>query len=162
MTGTAVMTFVERGGVTVVCLTNVTGDQADEMCFRITDALAPGFTAKASSVVWAIESAAIPFKPLGGWFGESRGATKTSAGDLPVTMIFEAGGDIKIAIEHQYPTPLDDPKLPVEETPTHYHRVEVGLRLDHDRLYGFALANLTNDEGHFELPTISLKRASAH
>ena len=168
------LSLIPPAGVAVVCLTNVTGDQADELSFRITDILIPGFASQAKAFMKAHEEAYAVFKPSGDWIGEWRGAIKTSAGDLPITMNFESDGDIKISIADQYSTLLDKPlfgygllsgaflaKLPLEEKPDHYHRVELGLRLDHDRLYGFAFANFANEKGHFELPTyIALQRVA--
>jgi CubicO group peptidase (beta-lactamase class C family) len=171
----AELTILPSADVAVVCLTNVTGDQAGEISLHLADALIPGFAADARAIMEAVEGANVPFRPSDDWIGEWRGTIKTSEGDLPIVMNFERTGDIKISIKDQYPTLLDEPRLgygllsgaflgkfSLEESPTHYHRVELGLHRDGDRLYGFAFANFTNDKGHFELPTyISLTRAAA-
>jgi CubicO group peptidase (beta-lactamase class C family) len=170
----SILSLIPSAGVAVICLTNVTGDQADELSFRVTDILIPGFASQAKAFMKAHEEEYAAFKPSGDWIGEWRGAIKTSAGDLPITMNFEPDGDIKISLAEQYSTLLDKPlfgygllsgaflaKLPLEEKPDHYHRVELGLRRDRDRLYGFAFANFANEKGHFELPTyIALQRVA--
>jgi CubicO group peptidase (beta-lactamase class C family) len=170
----SILSLIPSRRVAVVCLTNVTGDQADELSFRILDVLVPGFSSQAKAFMKAHEEANAAFKPTGDWLGEWRGTIKTSAGDLGVVMKFEPDA-IKLFVEGQYPTLLDEPrfaygllsgaflaKLQLEEKPNHYHRVELGLRLDHDRLYGFAFTNFENERGHFELPTYITLRRVAH
>jgi hypothetical protein len=169
------LSIIPSAGVAVVCLTNVTGDQADELAVRIADILSPGFASQAKAFMKAHEEAYAAFKPSSDWIGEWRGAIKISESDLPITMNFKSDGDIKISLADQYSTLLDKPvfgyglltgaflaKLPLEEKSDHYHRVELGLRLDHDRLYGFAFANFANEKGHFELPTYIALRRVAH
>lgn len=167
------LSLIPARNIGIVCLTNVTADQADEVSFRVTDVLVPGFASQAKAFRQSHEAAFAPFKPTTDWLGEWRGAIKTASGDLGIIMNFRQNADVRIAIDGQYPTILDEPrfgygllsgaflgKLSLEEKPNHYHRIELGLRLDHDRLYGFAFANFENAKGHFELPTcIALQRA---
>ena len=171
----SVLSIIPSAKVAVICLTNVSGNQVDEISLRIADVLVPGFAAQAAAAMQAIEAAeAAPFKPSDPWFGNSRGTLKSSAGELPIEMIFERNGDIKVSIHDQYPTLMSEPrfsygllsgallgKVPLEEKPSHYHRLELCLRFDHDRLYGFAFTNFSNDRGQFEIPTyVALKHIS--
>ena len=167
----ATVSLVPSAGMAVVCLTNVTGDQADDVAIRVTDRLVLGFAARAAAVAAAIGGAEVAFTPSGDWLGEWRGGIATAAGAAPITLTFTAAG-VAVAIGDRAASPLADPRfgrgllggsfravLPLEERPAGEHRVELGLHRDGDRLYGFAFANFQNERGHFELPAyVSLRR----
>jgi CubicO group peptidase (beta-lactamase class C family) len=172
----SVLSIIPSAKVAVICLTNISGNQVDEIALRISDVLVPGFAAQATAAMQTIEAAdTVPFKSSDPWFGKWRGTLKTSDGDLPIEMSFKRDGDIKVSMRDQYPTLMSEArfsrgllsgallaKLPLEEKPIHYHRLELCLRLDHDRLYGFAFANFTNDRGKFEIPTYVALRHISH
>jgi hypothetical protein len=172
----SVLSIIPSAKVAVICLTNISGNQVDEIALRISDVLVPGFAAQATAAMQTIEAAdTVPFNSSDPWFGKWRGTLKTSDGDLAIEMSFKRDGDIKVSMRDQYPTLMSEArfsrgllsgallaKLPLEEKPIHYHRLELCLRLDHDRLYGFAFANFTNDRGKFEIPTYVALRHISH
>jgi CubicO group peptidase (beta-lactamase class C family) len=167
------LSLIPSEGLAVVCLTNITGNDADETAFRITDALVPGFLERFGRrrASWEAQTAP-PYEPKRELLGEWRGAIRTAAGETKVTLEFQQDGDVHVKLEGQHEVLLNAVRYedglltgeflgqcPVERPVAHPHEIQLGLRLRNGRLSGYAKSISSSDAGRFGLPAyISLTR----
>ena len=157
----------------VVCLTNVTGNAADDVAFRIADALVPGFLARFERLRAAWEArTSPPYEPKEDLLGEWRGLVRSGDRELEMTLRFQPDGDVHVKLGKEYWVLLNGVRyedglltgglmgeLPVERSPGHPHDVELALRLRDGRLSGWAKAIFSDGTGRFGLPAyVSLTR----
>lgn len=149
-----------------VCLTNATGNAADDVAFRIVDALVPGFLERfeRARVAWEARTAP-PYGPKEELLGEWRGFVRSPGRELGVTVRFQPDGDVHVELDGQYRMLVNDlhyedglltgwllAELPVERSPGHPYDVELALRLRDGHLSGYAKAVFSDAAGRFGLP----------
>jgi CubicO group peptidase (beta-lactamase class C family) len=162
----ASITLLPHARAGVVVLTNKSGYEADEIGIRAADTVVPGFAAAAAKIIKSFEANAEPFQAPTDWVGKWVGTIKAKDRDIPASVTIGSDSAIKVALDGQYPTLLDEAtltdgmltgaflgKVPLEEMVDRYHRVELGLLMNGDTLSGFALVNFRSDRGKFEIPT---------
>ncbi len=170
------LTMIPSEDLAVVCLTNVTGNATDEMAFRITEALVPGFLEQAGrmQVEWEAKTGRA-YKATSELVGTWSGVIHQSGGVLPLEILIQADGDVHVSLENQYITLLNGVRYEdglltgefvgecaAEQSVDHPHLIRLGLHLQDGRLSGFAAPILANEAGSFALPMyIALERHDA-
>ena len=161
----ATLSLIPSEKLAVVCLVNVSGQAADELAFRVTDTLVPGFLERARQIISEYETwANQPYRPTSDLLGEWKGFISTRSGQVPITLLFQPDGDIHVEIERQPETILSNigyregllsgrflADLPMEEAAGHAHAVTISIRLKGNYLSGFVTSDLTNKKGSFSL-----------
>jgi len=161
----ATLSMVPSEGLAVVGLVNATGQATDEIVFRISEALVPGFLDRVQQIIGEYEAwAERPYEPTSELLGEWRGEISTSEVKVPLTLLFQADGDIHVRVGHQLETLLSDVAyreglltgrfvgdLPMEQGAGHPHPITVSIRLNGNRLSGFITSDFANEEGYFSL-----------
>jgi CubicO group peptidase (beta-lactamase class C family) len=134
----SIVTLLPSAKAGVAILANTTGGQVDEIAIRTADLVAPGFAAAALAAIERLEAASSAFRAGPEWSGIWKGQVKAAGRDIPVVTVFQEDGQIRIALDGQYPTLLDEArvtkdmltgaflgKLPLEEATDRYHRIEL-------------------------------------
>lgn len=167
------LSMLPREQIAAICLINTTGNQADDIAFRMTDALAPDFLEQLGTLMADYEAwAQRPYKPSPDVLGEWHGTIATTRGDLPIILTFQPDGDVHVKVANQPETLVsgigyDDglisgtflADIPAEEAAGHPHRVTISLRQVGTRLSGFVTSEFTNARGTFSLPSyVALER----
>ena len=169
----ATLSMIPAEELAVICLINATGQDSDDLAFRITDLLLPGFLDRALQIIGEYESwAERPYKPQAELLGDWSGNIQTKDSQIPIQMTFQESGSILAAIGGGLSTPLEGvgyrggllsgdatAVLPMEEAQYEPHPVTLSLRLKDDKLSGFATAEINNSRGNFSLAAyLSLTR----
>ena len=161
----ATLSMVPSEGLAVVCLINSSGQVADELAFRISDALVPGFLGRAQQIIGEYETwADQPYKPTPELLGEWKGFISMKSGQVPLTLLFQPDGDVHVKVERHLETILSDvgyreglltgrflADLPMEEAAGHPHAITISIRLKGNRLSGSVTSDFTNERGRFSL-----------
>ena len=170
------LSMLPREQTAAICLINTSGNQADQIAFRMTDALAPGFLDEVGKLMSDHEAwAQRAYAPTPEIVGEWRGTIVTSRGELPIALSFKPDGDVHVKIGKQLETLVSGigydegllsgvflADVPAEEAAGHAHRVTISLRQVGTRLSGFVTSEITNADGTFSLPSyVSLARSDA-
>jgi CubicO group peptidase (beta-lactamase class C family) len=161
----ASLSMIPSERLAVVCLVNSTGDVADDIAFRITDAAVPRFLGRLERVkedymAWAER----PYAPAAGLSGEWGGSVYSKRGRVPLRLLFTNEGDIRVRLGGGKEETLNGVRyseglltgdftaeLQTEEAARGPHRVTLSLRLKAGRLSGFAASDFTNARGNFTL-----------
>jgi CubicO group peptidase (beta-lactamase class C family) len=161
----ATLSLVPAEGLGVICLINATGQAADDLAFRITDLLLPGFLNRALKIINKYESwAERPYKPKPELNGDWTGVIEIGESHIPIELSFHERGEILAAIGGGLETPLSGVGyrnglisgdttaiLPMEEAQYEPHPITLSLRLKDGRLSGFVTAEINNYRGNFSL-----------
>ena len=107
-----------------------------------------------------------PFTPTQEFLGEWRGEVRTWSGTLPVTMVFQADGDVHIKVGEQFETLLNNIRfedgvlsgrsfgtLPTEDASRRPHDLRFSLTLRGNALSGTVTAASTSRRDYFYLPS---------
>jgi CubicO group peptidase (beta-lactamase class C family) len=169
----ATLSMIPAEDLAVICLINATGLDSDDLAFRITDLLVPGFLDRALKIIGEYESwADRPYKPKAELLGDWYGTIQIKEIQIPIELTFQKSGMILAAIGGGPLTPLENlgyrggllsgdltTVLPMEEAQYEPHPVTLSLRLKEDKLSGFAAAEINNTRGNFSLAAyLSLSR----
>jgi CubicO group peptidase (beta-lactamase class C family) len=150
-----------------ICLINTSGGQADEIAFRMADAVTPGFLEQVGKHMTEYEAwAQRPYTPTPEILGEWRGTISTNRGELPIALVFQPDGDVHVKIANQLETLVSEigydegllsgtflAEIPAEEAAGHPHRDTISLRQVGTHLSGFVTSEFTNARGRFSLPS---------
>jgi CubicO group peptidase (beta-lactamase class C family) len=161
----ATLSMLPSEGLAVVCLINATGQASDDLVFRITDLLIPGFLERALQVINRYESwSERPYKPsnelLGAWVGTIQYQDRR----VPIELIFAKNGSISASLAGSPESYLSGvgyrsgllsgdlrAVLPMEEAQYAAHKVTLALRLKDAQLSGTATSEINNVRGNFSL-----------
>jgi CubicO group peptidase (beta-lactamase class C family) len=149
--GQSALGMLARERTAAICLINSTGNRADDVIFRITDALAPGFLTQIQKRVSDYEAwSNRPFQLTPDMAGEWRGTIVTNRSKLPILLVFQPDGDVHVKVGAQLETLVNGigydsglltgtflADVPAEEVAGHAHSVTLGLRRVGTRLSGF-------------------------
>ena len=164
------LTLVPSQDLAVACQTNMTSpvNIADQICDEITALFIPNATEKETQgferYMRVYET---PYEPQAELLGVWSGRVETDDGALPVSLVFEQDSTLHIQLGDQVPSTVEDvsfnafsflrgrfrgvlqtyPSQGPEETD-----LRLTLRLDQDRLYGYASAPFSSDRGAFSIP----------
>ncbi|MBN2147375.1 MAG: beta-lactamase family protein [Anaerolineales bacterium] len=161
----ATLSMLPSEGVAVACLINATGQDADDLAFRISEALVPGFLEDAMRVISEHETwGDQPYHPTPELLGEWRGFISSSSEQTPIRLLFQPDGNVYVTIGDQTQASLSDigvreglfdgrftADLPMEEAAGHPHPVTISLRLKGMQLSGIITSEITNPKGRFLL-----------
>ena len=161
----ATLSMVPSEGLAVICLMNSTGQAADDLAFRITDLLLPGFLDQALQIIDGYESwSDQPYHPTAELLGSWSGTIDVLGSRIPIELLFQDGGEIQAAIGGGPRTILTGvgyrngllsgdllAVLPMEEAQYEPHKVTLSLRLKDSLLTGFATSEINNYRGTFAL-----------
>jgi CubicO group peptidase (beta-lactamase class C family) len=171
----ATLSMIPAEGLAVICLINTTGQASDDLAFRITDLLLPGFLDRALNVIDRYESwSNQPYKPTAELLDDWSGTIQVKETHIPIELTFQENGMISAAIGGGPLTPLQGigyrsgllsgdltAVLPMEEAQYKPHPVTLSLRLKEGKLSGFATSNINNERGNFALAAyLSLTRGN--
>jgi CubicO group peptidase (beta-lactamase class C family) len=169
----ATLSMIPAESLAVVCLSNSTGQATDDLAFRITDLLLPGFLDRSLEIMDHYASwAERPYRPRAELLGDWTGYIDTRGNRVPIELSFQDGGEILAAIGGLPQAPLMAvgyrdgllsgdliAVLPMEEAQYEPHQVSLSLRLKDEKLTGFATAEINNYRGYFSLASyVSLTR----
>ena len=162
----ATLSMIPDMELAVICLINASGQVSDDLAFRITDLLLPGFLDRTLKIIEKYEAwADRPYKPsvelLGTWVGK----IQIKDAQIPIALTFQESGDILAAIGGGAQTPLTavgyrsnllsgdmTAILPIEEAQYEPHPVTLSLRFKEEKLSGFVTSKINNERGNFSLP----------
>jgi CubicO group peptidase (beta-lactamase class C family) len=161
----ATLSMIPTESLAVICLINATGQDSDDLAFRITDLLLPGFLDRALQIIDNHESwADRPYKPTVELLGDWSGTIQAKEAHIPIELSFDESGVILASIGGGPLTPLSavgyrsgllsgelTAVLPMEEAQYEPHPVTLSLRLKEGKLSGFATAEINNTHGNFAL-----------
>ena len=161
----ATLSMIPSDGLAVVCLINSSGEAADDLVFRISDTVVPGFLERATQIIsdhemWADQ----PYKPTAEFLGKWEGLISTASGQLPIILLFRPDGDVHVQVGNQLETMLSDigyregllsgqfvADLPMEQAGAGPHSVTISVRFNENQLSGFITSDLVNQKGGFSL-----------
>jgi CubicO group peptidase (beta-lactamase class C family) len=173
----ATVSLIPGNKLAVICLTNKTGNVTDEVAFRVTDLLIPGFLNHVMQRISEYEAwANRPFQPDEDLVGDWEGSVRTPKRDLDVSISFNDKGEIRVNLEGQGENLLSDVRLreglisgnfvgfiPFEETSESPQEINLAIKFENNRLFGYATAVFSNEKGHYSLPAyVSLLPKSAN
>ena len=161
----ATLSMIPAEELAVICLINATGQASDDLAFRITDLLLPGFLDRTLQIIKKYESwADRPYKPTAELLGTWSGNIQIAEAHIPIEMYFQKEGMILTAIGGGPKTPLSEVGyrsnllsgnitgiLPMEEAQYEPHPVTLSIRLKDGRLSGFVTSKINNERGNFSL-----------
>lgn len=171
----ATLSMIPAEELAVICLINSTGQASDDLVFRITDLLLPGFLDCALQIIDKYEARAYqPFKPTADFLGTWVGTIQIKETQIPVDLSFLEGGMILAVIGGGLEKPLSrvgyrngllsgdtTTILPMEEAQYEPHPVTLSLRLRDGILSGFVTSEINNERGNFSLASyLSLSKGS--
>jgi len=169
----ATLSMVPAEGLAVICLINASGEASDDLAFRITDLLLPGFLDRTLQIIDEYESwTERPYKPTIEVLGDWSGTIQIKDAHIPIELTFQESGVILAAIGGSPMSLLSDvgyrsgllsgdlsAVLPMEEAQYEPHPVTLSLRLKDEKLSGFAASKINNERGNFFLAAyLSLTR----
>ena len=173
----ATLSMIPSEGLAVICLINSTGQTCDDLAFRITDLLLPGFLDRALQIIDKYESwADRPYKPMTALLGAWAGTIEIKGNRIPIELFFEDNGAISAnlgggpetyltAVGYRNGLLSGDMRavLPMEEAQYEPHKVTLSLRLKDFQLSGFATSEINNYRGNFSLAGyVHLSRGDEH
>jgi CubicO group peptidase (beta-lactamase class C family) len=162
------ISLVPSKNLAVVCLTNTSKSITDQMALEIIDVLIPGFAQKTAAFIEKYETAHKPgsYKPIPQFIGKWEGKIKTYKDEIPVTMTFQADGDIHVHLRNQDRTLLNNAailkndlrgdfmgKIPNEQGFSYYHKISIYLKLKDKKLYGYITSYFETGKGIFAIPS---------
>jgi hypothetical protein len=161
----ATLSMIPAERLAVICLINSTGQVTDDLAFRITDLLLPGFLDRALQIMEKYTSwADRPYKPRTELLGDWAGYIEARGNLIPIGLSFQTGGEILATVGGGPKIPLTAvgyrnglisgdmiTVLPMEEAQYEPHQVTLSLRFKDGKLSGFATAEINNYRGHFSL-----------
>jgi CubicO group peptidase (beta-lactamase class C family) len=161
----ATLSMIPAEDLAVVCLINATGQDSDDLAFRITDLLLPGFLDRALRTIEKYEIwSNRPYKPIVDLLGDWAGTIQVKDAQIPIELSFQESGMILAAFGGGSKTSLSGvgyrngllsgdltAVLPMEEAQYEPHPVTLSLRLKEGKLSGFATAEINNLRGNFSL-----------
>jgi CubicO group peptidase (beta-lactamase class C family) len=161
----ATLSMLPSERLAVVCLINATGQASDDLAFRITDLLIPGFLERALQVINRYESwSERPFKPSSQLLGFWSGTIQYQDRRVPIELFFSDDGAISASLAGSPESYLSGVGfrngllsgdlrvvLPMEEAQYAAHKVTLSLRLKGSQLSGTATSEITNYRGNFSL-----------
>jgi CubicO group peptidase (beta-lactamase class C family) len=161
----ATLSMIPSEGLAVICLINSTGQAADDLAFRITDLLIPGFLNRALKIIadyetWSNRSYQVSDDLLGTWVGYIH----TPVDRFPVRLRFRESGEISVNLGRGPETILMNVGyrdrllsgecmaiLPMEEAQYRPHKISFSVKPEDMQLTGFVSAEIKNHRGHFSL-----------
>ncbi len=161
----ATLSMIPSEGLAVVCLINSTGQAADDLAFRITDLLLPGFLDRALQIIDRYKSwADRPYQPSTELLGSWGGNIEVQGTLIQIELFFQDDGTILVNLGGGPETILTAvgyrngllsgdmlAVLPMEEAQYEPHKVTLSLRLKDSQLSGIATSEINNDRGNFSL-----------
>lgn len=161
----ATLSMIPSARTAVICLVNSTGSAADDLAFRITDLLVPGFLDRSLQIMDQYESlSGRPYRPRTELLGAWEGDIDANGIGIPVRLFFKERGDILVTLAEGAETILNDVGyrngllagdflgfLPMEEVQDGPHKITLSLRLHDSQLSGFVTSEINNYRGNFTL-----------
>jgi hypothetical protein len=106
------------------------------------------------------------YKPNPQFTGKWEGKIKTFKGEIPVTMSFQADGDIHVQLSNQNRTLLNNAavlkndlrgdfigKIPNEQGFSHHHKISIYMKMKDTKLYGYITSYFETAKGNFSIPS---------
>jgi CubicO group peptidase (beta-lactamase class C family) len=161
----ATLSMLPSQELAVVCLINGSGQASDDLAFRITDLLIPGFLERSLQVINRYESwSERPFKTLGELLGAWSGTIQYQDRRVPIELFFADNGSISVSLAGSSESFLSGvgyrdgllsgelrAVLPMEESQYAAHKVTLALHLKDAQLSGTATSEINNYRGSFSL-----------
>ena len=161
----ATLSMLPSEQLAVVCLINATGQASDDLAFRITDLLIPGFLERALQVINRYESwSERPYKPSNELLGAWVGTVQFQDRRVPIELFFAENGSISASLAGSPENSLSAvgyrngllsgdlrAVLPMEEAQYAAHKVTLALRVKGAQLSGTATSEINNYRGNFSL-----------
>jgi CubicO group peptidase (beta-lactamase class C family) len=177
--GSSWLSLVPEERLAVICLTNATTSAADAVCGRIVDALAPAVAAEGADAYQRyVETYENPYVPGDATTGRWEGAAEIGDRQVPVVLDLAEDGSAAVSIAGSDPVALENPVLntrhvfkartaepmtlptPLSGAPVETD-VQLVLRLDEGRLYGYVAEIFGLDGGGYRLGSyVSLARSA--
>lgn len=159
--------MIPEDGLAVICLVNSNRLLSDELAFRMTDRLAPGFLDYINTQIGNYEKwEHSPYQPTKELLGEWKGFVETRNGQVAFTMLFQPDGDVHVKVGDQLETILTDVswrggllsgeftgEIQMEESAGRPTTFTISLLAKENRLSGYVSSNFTNEKGSFSLGT---------
>ena len=161
----ATLSMLPSEELAVICLINATGQASDDLAFRITDLLIPGFLERALQVINRYESwSERPYKPSNELLGHWSGTVQYQDRRVPIELNFVENGSVSASLAGSSENFLSAvgyrngllsgdlrAVLPMEEAQYAAHKVTLALRLKNAQLSGTATSEINNYRGNFSL-----------
>ena len=168
----ATIALLPKQNIVVICLSNIAKNPSisDRFAFEILEKLAPGFEDYFANVMdqW-IKANIQDYKPQPHLSGRWSGLLKSSAGEKPVSMVFQEDGKIKVTVSEEPETTLTNLGFETGMLTGSCRAIVLGddkkrsipfrfyLKIDEDRIYGYYLAR-----GSYISETTGEKKSVAH